>query len=369
MNTNKLAVVVTLFLFVAPVFATEAPYAVDGGKRLVPIEAVPNACAWPMLTTLPDGAIVAILFGKPSHGQVAGEIECWASEDGGKTWSKRGNPAPHEPGTNRMNHAFGKANNGDLVVLCSGWSNQYPEGSKGRAFRAHTLTPWVCRSSDGGRTWSVDKSQFGTESMTLPDGQPLGIVIPFGPVSTGADGKLRASAYFSKYMREAPASESHTLRKPDYALFFTSPDDGRTWEKPVFINKKPVRNETATLHLGDGEWLAAARGNGLGLYRSKDDGKTWKFQEDVTGPSQHPGHLARLQDGRLLLTYGNRADHRIDVRFSKDDGETWSDALALTDFGGDGGYPASVQRKDGKIVTAYYSSQPHYAMRVLIWKP
>src|SRR6185436_13057501 len=54
--------------------------------------AIDNVCAWPNLTVLRDGTIAAIIFGKPSHGQMAGDVECWASKDG-ELWEKRGHPA------------------------------------------------------------------------------------------------------------------------------------------------------------------------------------------------------------------------------------------------------------------------------------
>ena len=64
--------------------------------------AVDNVCAWPNLTLLKDGTIVAAIFNHPSHGLAEGDVECWASIDGGRIWKLRGVPAPHEPGTNRM---------------------------------------------------------------------------------------------------------------------------------------------------------------------------------------------------------------------------------------------------------------------------
>ena len=72
--------------------------------------AVDNVCAWPNLTLLKDGTIVAAIFNHPSHGLAEGDVECWASTDGGRIWKLRGIPAPHEPGTNRMNVAAGTAN-------------------------------------------------------------------------------------------------------------------------------------------------------------------------------------------------------------------------------------------------------------------
>ena len=56
--------------------------------------AIDNVCAWPNLTRLPDGAIVANIFNQPCHGKWEGDVECWASEDGGRFWSLRGTPAP-----------------------------------------------------------------------------------------------------------------------------------------------------------------------------------------------------------------------------------------------------------------------------------
>ena len=65
--------------------------------------AVQGVCAWPNLQMLSDGTIVALIFNQPCHGLWEGDLDCWASEDGGGTWRFRGRAAAHEPGTNRMN--------------------------------------------------------------------------------------------------------------------------------------------------------------------------------------------------------------------------------------------------------------------------
>ena len=314
--------------------------------------AIDNVCAWPNLTVLRDGAIIATIFNKPCHGTTAGDVECWASTDGGRTWQKRGTPAPHEPKTNRMNVAAGLAKNGDLIVLGSGWSNDYPPGKSGHPFRERSLPPWVCRSKDGGRTWAIDKKSFPTKS---PSGHTT---CPFGDIVAGGDGTLRVGVYGGKG-----------------AYVYRSRDDGKTWGEPVPIDEKPTRHEPAIFHLGDGKWLAAVRIDGLHLYASTDDARTWQYGKRLTGKAQHPGHLTRLRDGRLLVSHGNRTEggKGVDVRFSDDEGKTWGEPIRVIGFLGDGGYPSSVQLPDGRILTAYYASSivghKRYHMGVVIWDP
>ncbi len=329
----------------------------EQGKRAEPIVAADNVCAWPNLTTLPDGTIVATIFNKPSHGQMAGDVECWATEDGGRTWQKRGTPAPHEPDTNRMNVAAGLAGSGDLIVISSGWSNRYPPGQTGAPFRAGILKPWLCRSSDGGRAWSVDQDAF---PASAPNG---GTCIPFGDVVAGSNGSLRVAIY------------AVAERRDDRVYVYRSLDDGKTWGEPACLDQDAYRNETALLHLGRGRWLAAVRENGLHLYRSADDARSWQYGGRLTGPAQHPGHLLKLTDGRLLLSFGNRTegDKRVEVRFSDDAGETWSDPVRVVDFEGDGGYPSSVQLAGGQVLTAYYAGKieghARYHLGAVIWDP
>jgi hypothetical protein len=262
--------------------------------------AIDNVCAWPNLTLLPSGEIVATIFNQPCHGKWEGDVECWASADG-RFWQRRGVPAPHEPGTNRMNVAAGLANNGDLVVLASGWSHRLPvpeplpvsphdplpEGygnnmTAGHFGVASPLPVWVCRSSDGGRTWTRK------ETLTPPEG--LDHCIPFGNCIPGTNDTLHATVYGASRV-----------------WFARSLDDGRTWSDYSLIDEG--LNETDILSLGDGNWLAAARSVrnlGLQLYRSADDGRTWVWDCALTTMQQHPGHLLRLKDGRILLSFGVR---------------------------------------------------------------
>ena len=48
--------------------------------------AIEDVCAWPNLTILGDGEILATLFNKPAHGSVPGDTDCWISADGGRMW-------------------------------------------------------------------------------------------------------------------------------------------------------------------------------------------------------------------------------------------------------------------------------------------
>jgi hypothetical protein len=75
------------------------------------------------------------------------------------------------------------------------------------------------------------------------------------------------------------------------------------------------------------------------------------------------------------LTYGRRAaPYSIRGRLSGDGGRTWGAEVVLRDGGGvDLGYPRSVQRKDGKVVTVYYfwdkATGPERYLAATIWDP
>jgi hypothetical protein len=368
----------------APVFSQQSTKA----ERLVAIE---NVCAWPNLQILPNGDILAFIFNQPAHGAWEGGIDCWASVDGGRTWKLRGVVAPHKPGTNRMNIAAGIAKNGELVVLVSGYPERPPppgtkpaaSSSKKSAVLPLPLPNWICRSSDQGRTWSH------TENFPLPEGVPY--VIPFGDIIRTGDGTLTAAFYGSSKLDPEVAKGTKRF-KAEQMFLATSRDNGKTWAdvREIKLKKaqagkdKPIFHEPALLALDDRRWLAAVRGSlGQGasavqLYASDDAGATWFHREQLSEALQYPSHLLRLSDGRILLTYGSRTakHYGVGYRLSKDEGQTWSKPGILVHVNNakDGGYPASVQLKDGTVVTAYYMGTPstkdqprRYHMGVVRW--
>lgn len=327
------------------------------------VVAVENVCAWPNLTLLPDGEIIVVFHNQPSHGQQSGDIDCWASRDG-LNWEKRSTVTRHEPGTVRMNHAAGLAGNGDLVVLCSGWTNvKQPERPKQKPFRDDILRSWVLRSADGGRTWET-RDEFPAADGNWSEH------IPFGDIWSSGDGVLHVSTYQGEFTDPAQSTATKGWR----SWHFRSRDDGRTWEPVSVIS--PRHNETDLFPLGDGRWLAAARADAMDLFFSEDNGMSWsETPTRVTERNEINGHLMRLADGRLLLSYGVRIAGRFGVcgKLSEDDGSTWGDPLrlAVADHR-DCGYPSSVQLADGTIVTAWYAKESPvhagYHLGVTVWR-
>ena len=144
----------------------------------------------------------------------------------------------------------------------------------------------------------------------------------------------------------------------------------------------------ASLRLSNGHILVAVRCTERGeftaskhwidTYLSEDDGLTWVHvgrPVPASGQGGNPPTLTLLKDGRIVLTYGYRAaPYGIRARISDTTGTNWSEEIVLRDDGGnaDIGYPRTVLRPDGSLVTAYYYNDTPEGERYIgatIWKP
>jgi hypothetical protein len=129
--------------------------------------------------------------------------------------------------------------------------------------------------------------------------------------------------------------------------------------------------------VGEGEstcWIDAAISENLG--------ETWRFLSRIadthSAESVHNGNppsMVKLVDGRLCVVYGYRAPgFGIRAKRSVDGGRTWGDEMALRNDARtwDIGYPRSVVRPDGKIVSVYYfttDENPEQHIAATIWHP
>ncbi len=314
-------------------------------RRLIAID---NVCAWPNLSVLPDGTIIATVFNQPAHGHYEGDVECWASQDEGLTWKYRSTPTQHEPYTVRMNHAAGvNDNNGEFIVLCGGWDDVRPRRNK----NSNPLDMAISISNDGGETWE----RGGT---IPPPVEGLSHHTPFGDIITADNGDLVVGTYVFDVRPDD--SEPKTERE-GHVYAVRSSDGGKTWDHVAPV-VKGTHVEAAMLHMGDGKWLAASRRFGvvdLDIHASSDDGFTWQhvtLLDDI--PRVSAAHLLQLNDGRILLTYGNRnsGEKSIEIRVSSDEGKTWSVPQRIINLSEkDLGYPAALELADGRIMVAYYS--------------
>lgn len=161
-------------------------------------------------------------------------------------------------------------------------------------------------------------------------------------------------------------------------------DGGKSWHFVSWIGDEPQGYAImpSTVRLSSDELLTAIRCRDekrawIETYRSLDLGKSWKLDQTPASDlgEGNPPSLIRLNDGRLCLTYGFRAEpFGIRARLSSDGGRTWERELTVRGNGGgrDIGYPRSVQRTDGKIVTIYYWHDELLSDRYIaatIWDP
>ena len=294
------------------------------------------------------------------------------SKDGGKTWAIE-NPAKLGIliGTAGMRHGtlprdFTEA---EPIDCPGGIDFTHPDFAMTcRMAGIHTGVSRFYYSTDRGHTW---KGPFKLPLF----GQP--------GIAARTDYVVNSK---SDCMLFLTASKSN--RREGRPVCVRTTDSGKTWRLVSMIGPEPKGYAImpSTVRLAANTLFATMRRAEVGenrrtwieAWKSTDGGASWSyFGEPVPDTGEgNPPHLIKLADGRLCLTYGQRArPFGIFARLSRDGGETWTKPICLRDDGGgrDLGYPRSVQRSDGKVVTVYYfwneKTGPERYIAASIWAP
>lgn len=165
-------------------------------------------------------------------------------------------------------------------------------------------------------------------------------------------------------------------------ITFYSSADGETWSKvsEVFgANEFLVDklNEPNAIVLKNGKMIVAVRSESGGIYiaESIDGGVTFSNKRALLSAAiSTPPHLMQMTDGTLVLSYGYRSEpFNIRAIVSKDNGESWSNEIELTSGGVDRdfGYPATIERGNGELLTVYYqklsADKKNTALKEVMW--
>ena len=222
--------------------------------------------------------------------------------------------------------------------------------------------------------YSEDKGKSWNGPYKLPDFDTPGTAARTDYV---IDGKHEATVFLTA---------AKTNKKEGRLLCARTTDGGKTFKLVSWIvpENDGYAIMPSSVRLSSKSILTSLRrsapnGNRIELHRSDDNGATWRQVSIVTpeesAKSSNPPSMIRLKDGRLCITYGHRLPpFGIKARISNDEGKTWGEELWLRQGAGnyDLGYPRTVQRPDGKIVTAYYYNDKADGERYIaatIWEP
>jgi hypothetical protein len=299
---------------------------------------------FPVVLRLQDGRIAVVLRGGAGHLGIRGRLDMVFSADEGKTWTK---PAVvvDSPVDDR-NPALGQAKDGTLVVGYLRMATYDDQGRYNPKLKKPVNT-WVTRSKDGGKTWS---------KSTQIDVSDIGWGSPYGKMVTLPDGAMLMAVYGGPVR-----ASGEKVPESDNSYLYRSADNGKTWKRFATVGRKGF-NETALVRLASGKFLAAMRTQSRGevwLADGSDDARTWSKLRKLTPASVHPADLVVLPDKGVLLVTGYRAGP-FGVRGlvgDKDGKFDWKQRFVLVNdaSGADCGYPSSVVLKDGRVMTVYYA--------------
>lgn len=304
------------------------------------------------------------------------------SEDGGRTWSETTVVWPYTEHTGNWDCAFAQIGNGDVLMhtrVCSfmaptaltGHSDQTIGPPPGRAERLKRQTGYaLCRSGDGGRTWSAP---IPVNTAPMADSGSGPYVVGgsgAGHIIELPDGGLLLPLHGS-ISRDFPNQGGETSR----SFVLRSDDGGHNWEywatvayDPghilAFVEPGMARLESGRLVCLLRTQARPGRFDNMWCVYSDDDGASWSRPER-TPLWGFPADVRQLADGRVLAVYGyRRAPWGVRAAVSGD-GVTWraEDEFVVREGGAASpgfnqywhiAYPTVTQLDDGTIVAAYH---------------
>jgi hypothetical protein len=309
----------------------------------------------------------------------------------------------------------------EILVGFSAAYHKVNEANRHQQDHSKPEEPRLARSLDGGRTWTVEANcdlfppaQGGREPSDLNEPMDFsrpGFAMTLRFLNNNTGPSLLWFTYdkgrhwqgpfrFPQFGKGIAARTDYVVESSRSALVFVTQakangregrpvcvrttGGGLTWKLVSAIGDEPSGFSImpSTVRLADATLLTTVRvhegeGNRIDAYLSHDNGSSWALQSEVakTGAlNGNPPSLLRLKDGRLCMTYGYRSEpYSIRARLSSDGGKTWGDVLTIRDGGAawDLGYPRTVQRPDGKLVSVYYFNDAPHTERFIaatIWE-
>ena len=333
----------------------------------------------PCIAMLPDGELLLVAFFCDSAGKENGyreDIIMFRSKDGGRTWSQREitEITGREP-------YFSILKDGTIFVTTHLLKNDI-RNKEGYCYS------YIYRSVDGGCSWEEtairsEDNEEEPKSWTLTTRNVL--ELNDGSLIFGVSGMKNNFTWISNDKGKRWKKNRCGIEMIPAGYPFPAQAETFLWQTP--------KGRVIALYRVDNKYFAFKRKplegglidhfESMVIYETKDKGVSWEFIDVIGAYGQMYPHLMKLKDGRILLTYTQRAmDPELGVRavIVDEDGagvcfDFENDVLVIdrkTPGGmlSGGGFGPTVQTGDGTLLTSYSyrGADDNFHMEVARWE-